>query len=88
MLDIKYNGQIAVIDLRKNILKGEHPRHEVIEFAKKAAVGTILELHVPHPAKPLADALEGIGYPSVIHQLGPEHFRMMCVVLDKNTIEL
>ncbi|RUT35722.1 DUF2249 domain-containing protein [Paenibacillus zeisoli] len=83
MLDINYNGQIAVIDLRKNILKGEHPKSEVMEFAKKAEKGTILELHLPHAAQPLAAALEGIGYPAVTHQLGPDHFRMMCVIMDK-----
>lgn len=82
MLDVQHQGNVAVIDLRERILSGQHPKQEVVEYVKNAKKGTIIELHLPHPAKPLALALEGIGYPSVMHRLGPEHYRLMCVILE------
>lgn len=53
MLEVTYNGNIAKIDVRKRILRGEHPKAEIFEFVKNANRGTIVEIHLPHSAPPL-----------------------------------
>ena len=37
------------MDIRERVLKGEHPRREILNFVKSAPVGTIFEIHLPHP---------------------------------------
>lgn len=80
MLHIQYEGNIARIDLRERILKGEHPKQEILEFVKSAKPGTIIEMHLPHPAQPLANVLQSMGYPTISHQLSLDHYKMMCVI--------
>ncbi|MGC5325984.1 amino acid decarboxylase [Brevibacillus sp. SYSU BS000544] len=79
MLDVTYKGNIAVLDVRERIQRGEHPRQEILQFVKEAKHGTVIEIHLPIYPKPLIDALELIGIQSIINSLGPNHFRMMCV---------
>jgi len=81
MLSPQYNGNVATIDLRERILKGEHPKQEIIDFVKEAKPGTVIEIHLPHRAEPLSAALKSIGISATINSLGPDHFRMMCVKL-------
>ncbi|HEX7057302.1 MAG TPA: amino acid decarboxylase [Bacilli bacterium] len=82
MLEVQYKGNIAVIDVRERILKGEHPRFEIINFVKEAKKGTIIEVHLPHRAQPLVKGLEEIGINAVLNELSPNHYRLMCVKLD------
>lgn len=79
MLEVEYRNKVAVIDLRERINRGEHPKREVLEFVQEAQLGTVIELHVPHPAKPLVLGLESIGVPAIMNELGPAHYRIMCV---------
>lgn len=80
-LDIEYKENVTVIDLCKLISQGMHPKKEVIEFVSAAERGTVIELHVPHEARPLVSSLEAIGLPAILNRIGPEHFRIMCVKL-------
>jgi hypothetical protein len=81
MLEVEFKGNVAIIDIRERILKGEHPKREIIEFVKEAKQGTIIEIHLPHRAEPLSAALESIGISAIINAITPEHYRMMCVKL-------
>lgn len=80
MLEVKYSGKVVKIDLRERILRGEHPRSEVIDFVKTAKRGTVVEVHLPHQAPPLVAGLESIGVNAVLKELGPNHYRLMCVI--------
>lgn len=79
MLDVKQNGQVAVIDMRERILKGEHPRGEILKFVEDSKRGTVIEIHVPHPVPPLVASLDAMGLNAVTNRLGEGHFRLMCV---------
>jgi hypothetical protein len=81
MLEVTYNGNVAKIDLRERILKGEHPRAEIVDFVKHASRGTVVEVHLPHAAPPLVHALESAGYNSIVNEIANDHFRLMCVVI-------
>lgn len=81
MLDVQYQGNIAVIDVRDRIRRGEHPKQEIVSFIKEAKQGTIVEIHLPHQAQPLVNALEAIGIQAIMNALSPDHYRMMCVKL-------
>jgi hypothetical protein len=80
MLEVEYSEKVAKIDLRERILRGEHPRNEVIDFVKTAKRGTVVEVHLPHQAPPLVSGLESIGVNAVLNELGPNHYRLMCVI--------
>jgi len=79
MLEVKYNGEVAVLDVRERVLRGEHPKQEILQFVQEAKQGTVIEIHLPHKAEPLVAALESIGVSSILNQLGDHHFRLMCV---------
>lgn len=79
MLDVQDKGDRVMIDVRKRILNGEHPRGEIIKFVRHAPKGTIVEIHVPHPAPPLVAGLESLGHHVIINELAPDHYRLMIV---------
>lgn len=58
MLEVRMEGKVVVIDVRKRALRGEHPGNEVMDYIKKSPVDMIFEIHVPHEAKPLVKKLE------------------------------
>jgi len=80
MLEVEYNGNIAKIDVRERILRGEHPRFEIIDYVKNAERGTVVEIHLPHPAPPLVAGLESIGVNVIINEIEADHYRLMCVI--------
>lgn len=80
MLEIEQNGNVVKIDVRERILRGEHPRYEIIDFVKNAQRGTVVEIHLPHKAPPLVAGLKAIGVNAVVNEVGPDHYRIMCVV--------
>jgi hypothetical protein len=79
MLEVAYDGNIAIIDVRERIRQGEHPRHEILNFVKNANRATVVEVHLPHPAPPLVAGLESIGINAIVNKLGPNHYRLMCL---------
>lgn len=83
MLDVQMEGTKAVIDVRKRIMNGEHPRNEIFDYVKQADLGTIFEIHVPHEAPPLHNGLKGFGLNVVVDELEPGHFRMVAVKLSE-----
>lgn len=83
MLDVKMEGQRAIIDVRERILRGEHPRAEIFEYVKNAPVGTIFEIHLPHKAQPLIAGLSNFGMNVITNELAPGHFRVMAVKLNE-----
>jgi hypothetical protein len=81
MLEVTYDGNVARIDVRERIRRGEHPKNEIIDFIKNANRGTVVEVHLPYPAPHLASGLESIGINTIVNKLGDDHYRLMCVVL-------
>jgi hypothetical protein len=81
MLEVTYNDNVAIIDVRERILRGEHPKYEILEFVKHANRGTVVEVHLPYPAPPLVSGLESIGFNAIVNEVGPDHFRLMCVIM-------
>ncbi|MFC4559883.1 amino acid decarboxylase [Virgibacillus kekensis] len=81
-LNVQFDGQRALIDLRQHIANGEHPGNEVFDYVKEVPVGTIIELHVPHRQQPLIGGLEKFGLNVIVSQLGPEHFRLVAVKIN------
>ncbi|MCT8138570.1 amino acid decarboxylase [Anaerobacillus sp. CMMVII] len=79
MLKVKLEDNKAIIDFREKIKNGEHPRNEILDYIKKAPVGTIFEVHLPFRAEPLVTALTSLGMTAIISELAPEHFRLMAV---------
>lgn len=43
MSSFQIEGQRAVIDIRERVLKGEHPRREILNFVKTARLGLYLK---------------------------------------------
>ena len=82
-MSFQYEGKRAIVDVRERILKGEHPRKEIMDFVKSAPVGTIFEIHLPHRAEPLIAGLEAFGINVIVNELEPRHFRLMAVKLDE-----
>ena len=79
MLQVEYRGNIAVVDVRERINRGEHPKQEIVGFVNDAKPGTIIELHLPHRADPLVQALKSVGISAIMNEMGPSHYRVMCV---------
>jgi hypothetical protein len=73
----------AVMDIRERIVKGEHPRREILNFVKAAPVGTIFEIHLPHRGEPLIGSLQSLGMNVIVNELEPMHFRLMAIKLDE-----
>ncbi len=80
-LMMQADGKIAILDMRERILKGEHPRKEIIDFVKTVPIGTIIEIHIPHYGQPLIAGLESLGMNVVVNEIEPGHFRLMTVKL-------
>jgi hypothetical protein len=76
------DGKRAVMDVREQIAKGEHPRREILNFVKAAPVGTIFEIHLPHRAEPLINSLQSLGMNVIVNELEPMHYRLMAVKLE------
>lgn len=57
MLPVKYEGVRVIIDVREMVKQGIHPRNEIIETVQMAGKGTVFEIHLPHPGRPLIAAL-------------------------------
>lgn len=83
MLDIKVEGNKAIIDVRENILRGEHPRGEILDYVKNSPNGTIFEIHLPLRPQPLINALSALGMNAIINEIGPQHFRLMAVKINE-----
>ncbi|EKN63227.1 amino acid decarboxylase [Schinkia azotoformans] len=83
MLDVKLEGNKAIIDVRENIKRGEHPRGEILDYVKQTPAGTIFEIHLPLYAQPLINALSALGMNAIINELGPEHYRIMAVKINE-----
>jgi len=73
------DGKRAIIDLRPQILAGEHPRQKVFDYVKQANIGTIFELHTPRLPKPLIKGLEDFGLNVTVDELEADHFRIVTV---------
>lgn len=81
MLEVEYRGNIAVVDVRERIKRGEHPKQVIIDFVQDAKAGTIVELHLPHRGEPLVQALKAMGISAISNEIAPDHYRLMCVKL-------
>lgn len=81
MISVQREGQRAILDVRENIAKGEHPKNEIFQFVKEASAGTILEIHVPFRAEPLIAGLSSFGLNVVVTELAPDHFQLLAVKL-------
>ena len=73
----------VVMDVRERVVKGEHPRREILNFLKAAPVGTIFEIHLPHRGEPLIANLQSFGMNVIVNEIAPMHFRLMAVKLDE-----
>lgn len=81
MLKVTHDGNLASIDVRDRIRRGEHPRGEIVKFVLEAEKGTVVEVHLPHRAQPLVEDLKAAGINSIMNEVEPGHFRLMCVKL-------
>ena len=83
MSSFQIENQRAVIDIRDRVLKGEHPRQEIINFVKSAPVGTIFEIHLPHRGEPLIATFQSLGMNAIVNEIEPSHFRLMAIKLNE-----
>ncbi len=77
MLDVKMEGNKAIIDVREKVLRGEHPKDEVLDYVQKASEKTSFEIHLPLRGEPMVQLLKSIGMSAYIEEIGPEHFRII-----------
>ena len=77
MLDVKMEGNKAIIDVRENVRRGEHPKNLVLDFVQNAPGGTSFEIHLPLRGEPMVHLLQSEGLTAYIEELGPEHFRIV-----------
>lgn len=83
MLNVEMDGKRAIMDLRPQILAGEHPRGAVFEYVKESEVGTIFEIHTPRVPKPLIKGLEDMGLNVIVDELEPDHIRVVTVKVNE-----
>ena len=83
MSNFQIEGKKAVIDIRERVLKGEHPRREIINFVKGAPVGTIFEIHLPHRGEPLVATFQSMGMNAIVNEIEQGHFRLMAIKLNE-----
>jgi hypothetical protein len=83
MSSFQIENQRAVIDIRERVLKGEHPRREIINFVKSAPVGTLFEIHLPHRGEPLVATFQSLGMNAIVNEVEPAHFRLMAIKLNE-----
>lgn len=81
MIHVERDGQRAIIDVRENIRRGEHPKGHIFNYVKEAPKGTIFEIHVPFRAEPLINGLSSFGLNVIVNELAPDHYRLMAVKL-------
>lgn len=77
MLNVTMEGNKAIIDVRENVLRGEHPKDLVLNFVQAATEVTNFEIHLPLRGEPMVNLLQSIGLNAYIEELGPEHFRIV-----------
>lgn len=82
MLSIIEDEQRRIIDVRELIQKGHHPKGEILQYVKELPRGTIVEIHLPHRAEPLAAGFKSMGINPITNQIGIGHFRMLAIKLD------
>ncbi|NRD78076.1 amino acid decarboxylase [Bacillus sp. BRMEA1] len=80
---VQIDGKRVIMDVRERIVKGEHPRREILNTIKSASIGSIIEIHLPHRAEPLVANLQALGLNVLVTELEPMHFRLMAVKLDE-----
>ena len=83
MSSFQLEGQKAVIDIRERVLKGEHPRREILNYVREASVGTIFEIHLPHRGEPLVATFQSLGMNAIVNEIEPGHFRLMAIKLNE-----
>ena len=83
MQTFKIEDKRAVMDIRERVLKGEHPRREILNFVKSAPVGTVFEIHLPHRAEPLVANFQSMGMNAIVNEIEPGHFRLMAIKLNE-----
>lgn len=83
MHNFQIDGKRAILDIRERVLKGEHPRGEIINFVKESPVGTIFEIHLPHRAEPLVASFQSLGMNAIVNEIEPGHFRLMAIKLEE-----
>jgi hypothetical protein len=83
MGSFQMEGQKAVIDIRERVLKGEHPRREILNFVKAAPVGTVFEIHLPHQGEPLVATFQSLGMNAIVNEVEPGHFRLMAIKMSE-----
>ncbi|MGX6444779.1 amino acid decarboxylase [Neobacillus sp. K501] len=71
----------AILDIRERVLKGAHPRREILDFVKSSPIGTIFEIHLPHRAEPLVASFQSLGMNAIVNEIEPGHFRLMAIKL-------
>ena len=76
MIELQTDGNHMIIDVREQILKGMHPRHEIIQAVEAAPAGTIVDIHVPHKTQPLIASIEAMGLHVIVEELDMRHFRL------------
>jgi hypothetical protein len=81
-IEIKRDGERAIIDVRPNIARGEHPRNQIFDYVKEAPIGTLFEIHLPFRAEPLMNGLSSFGLNEVINEQSPHHFVLRAVKLN------
>ncbi|MEH7179994.1 amino acid decarboxylase [Neobacillus vireti] len=83
MSSFQMEGKKAVIDIRERVLKGEHPRREILNFVKTAPIGTIFEIHLPHRAEPLVATFQSLGMNAIVKEIEPGHYLLMAIKLNE-----
>lgn len=84
MIEVKREGDVAVIDVREIVKSGQHPKGEIFKYIKEEApVGTIIEIHVPHRAEPLVAGLKSFGLNVVMKELAWDHYLIRTLKLSE-----
>lgn len=81
MHNFQIEEKMAILDIRERVLKGEHPRREILDFVKSSPKGTIFEIHLPHRAEPLVASFQSLGMNAIVNEIEPGHFRLMAIKL-------
>lgn len=77
MLNVVMEGTKAIIDVRENVLRGEHPKNEVVGFVQANPDVTVFEIHMPLRGEPMVVLLQSLGLKAFIEEIGSEHFRIV-----------
>jgi len=74
---VKLEGNLAVIDVRQQALKKEHPSDKVLDYIRQAPSHTVFEIHVPHMAQPLVEKLEDLGMEVSRNKIETNHYYLV-----------